>query len=94
MTRLNVHVRHCAEGWPMGGSSTPEECTSNFFRQQDGRPPCTSTAVWRVVEDHGLHLTIGLYCDADLPAEHLHHALAVNPARGNRRQQEERKEGT
>jgi hypothetical protein len=23
--------------------------------------------VWRVVEDHGMHLSISFYCDADLP---------------------------
>ncbi|MDX3555310.1 hypothetical protein PV729_26685 [Streptomyces europaeiscabiei] len=64
-----VRVFHRTEGWTMGGSPTPEPCTSNHFRQQDGRPACTAIAVWKVVEDHGLHLSIGFYCDVDLPAE-------------------------
>ena len=56
-------------GWIMTGSE-PEECTSNHHREQDGRPPCTDPAVWRVVEDCGMHLNIAFYCDADLPDEH------------------------
>lgn len=65
-----VRVFRQEAGWTVGGSATPAECTTNHHRQQDGRPPCAATAVWKVVEDHGLHLTIGFYCDADLPAEH------------------------
>jgi hypothetical protein len=72
-----VRVFHCADGWTMGGSQTPEACTSNHFRQQDGRPACEAAAVWKVVEDQGMHLSIGFYCDTDLPAEHRH--LAVRP---------------
>jgi len=64
-----VRVFHRADGWVMG-QPDPEACTSNQFRQQDGRQPCTDVAVWKVVEDHGMHLSIGFYCDADLPAEH------------------------
>lgn len=64
-----VRVFYRAAGWTMADPGT-EPCTTNFHREQDGRPPCTDTAVWKVVEDHGLHLTIGFYCDADLPDQH------------------------
>jgi hypothetical protein len=62
-------------GWVMTGSE-PEDCTTNFHRQQDGRPACTAAAVWKVVADHGLRLDIGFYCDTDLPAEHRPAAAA------------------
>jgi hypothetical protein len=69
-----VRVFHRADGWvlspSLSPSQTPEACTTNHHRQQDGRPACTEAAVWKVVEDHGMHLTIGFYCDADLPDEH------------------------
>lgn len=69
-----VRVFHRVDGWSMG-EENPEPCTTNFHRQQGGRPPCTATAVWKVVEEHvsadGFPmLTIGFYCDADLPAVH------------------------
>lgn len=64
-----VRVFRNPAGWIMTGSE-PEECTTNFHRQQDGRPACTDTAVWKVVEDHGLRLDIGFYCDTDLPDQH------------------------
>lgn len=62
-----VRVFHRPGGWTMAGPG-PEACTTNFHRQQDGRPACTDTAVWKVVEDHGMHLSIGFYCDAHQPA--------------------------
>ncbi|MEW2463094.1 hypothetical protein AB0872_20620 [Microbacterium sp. NPDC047426] len=65
-----VRVHHRPGGWVLPDYSDLADCTTNFHREQDGRPPCTDTAVWKVVEDHGLHLSIGFYCDADLPAEH------------------------
>lgn len=64
-----VRVFRNPSGWVMTGSA-PEDCTTNHFRAQDGRPACTDTAVWKVVEDHGLRLDIGFYCDTDLPGEH------------------------
>ena len=64
-----VRVFRNPSGWTMTGPSA-EECTTRFHREQDGRPPCTNTAVWKVVEDHGMRLDIGFYCDADLPVEH------------------------
>jgi hypothetical protein len=67
---LEVRVRHSAKGWVLPDFTDLHQCTTNHQRQQDGRPPCTAAAVWKVVEDHGMHLTIGFYCDADLPAEH------------------------
>jgi hypothetical protein len=64
-----VRVFHRPSGWVLPDFTDLADCTTNFHREQDGRPACTDTAVWKVVEDHGLHLTIGFYCDADLPAE-------------------------
>lgn len=73
-----VRVHHRAKGWVMPDFTDLHQCTSNHFRQQEGRPACTEIAVWKVVEDHGMHLTIGFYCDTDLPAEHR---PAARPAR-------------
>jgi hypothetical protein len=67
-----IRVRHCEDGWVLPDFSDLADCTTNHQRQLDGRPACTDAAVWRVVEDHGMHLTIGFYCDSDLPAEHRH----------------------
>ena len=65
-----VRVFRRDAGWVLPDYTDLADCTSNFHREQDGQLPCTGTAVWKVVEDHGMHLTIGFYCDADLPAEH------------------------
>lgn len=62
-----IRVVRRETGWVMRDFTDLEQCTTNFI---DGRPPCTAIAVWRVVEDHGMHLTIGFYCDADLPKQH------------------------
>ncbi|MEE1814246.1 hypothetical protein PUR59_04320 [Streptomyces sp. SP18ES09] len=66
----HVHTHHRPNGWTLPDFTDLADCTTNFHRQQDGRPTCTETAVWKVVENHGLHLTISFYCDADLPNEH------------------------
>lgn len=71
-----VRVLHRAGGWTLRGGPGPEACTSNHHRAQDGRPACTAPAVWKVVEDHGMHLTVGFWCDADLPDEHRPHPAA------------------
>lgn len=63
-----VRVFHRASGWAAPDFTDLADCTTNY--QQDGQLPCTETAVWKVVEDCGLHLNIGFYCDADLPTEH------------------------
>ncbi|WP_405676743.1 hypothetical protein OG292_19140 [Streptomyces sp. NBC_01511] len=65
-----VRTFHRDSGWVLPDYTDLADCTTNHHRAQDGRPLCTDTAVWKVVEDHGMHLTIGFYCDADLPAEH------------------------
>ena len=72
MTRRKpiVRVHHRPTGWVLPDYTDLADCTTNHHRQQDGRPPCTGTAVWKVVEDHGMHLTIGFWCDADLPEQH------------------------
>jgi hypothetical protein len=69
-----VRVFRCDTGWVMTGTA-PEPCTSNHHRAQDGREPCTATAVWKVVEEHESAdgfpmLSIGFYCDTDLPDKH------------------------
>ncbi|MEU1071870.1 MULTISPECIES: hypothetical protein [unclassified Streptomyces] len=66
----DVHVFHCPDGWLAPDYSDWADCTTNYRREQAGQPACTSTAVWKVVEHHGLCVTIGFYCDADLPEEH------------------------
>ena len=70
-----VRVFHRPAGWVLPDFTDLADCTSNFHREQDGRPPCTAVAVWKVVEDHESAdgfpmLSIGFYCDADLPDEH------------------------
>jgi len=68
----DVRVFHRAEGWTMGGSQTPEACTSNHRREQAGTPACTQTAAWKVVELYGMGASISFWCDNDLPSEHRH----------------------
>jgi len=68
-------VRRDARGWLLPDYSDLANCTSNHQRAQDGREPCTDTAVWKVVTegesaDGFPVLSIGFYCDADLPDEH------------------------
>ncbi|MER8004959.1 hypothetical protein [Streptomyces sp. NPDC094149] len=70
-----VRVFYRAAGWVLDGKSV-EPCTTNFHRQHLGHPACTDTAVWKVVENHGMSLSVGVYCDADLPAEHRSAARA------------------
>lgn len=72
-----VRVLHCADGWTLRGEPAPEACTSNFHREQDGRPVCTEPAVWKVVEHHDFGLTLSFWCDTDLPAEHKQHGEAA-----------------
>lgn len=76
---LTVIVRICRDdlGWVMRDYTDLEQCTSNHFRAEDGRPACTAKAVWRVVEDHGMHLTLSFWCDADLPEEYKPQATPV-----------------
>ncbi|MEU1194951.1 hypothetical protein ABZ446_01850 [Streptomyces sp. NPDC005813] len=68
--RPEVRVFHREAGWTINPEHGVETCTSNFYRQQDGRPACTDTAVWKVVQECGYGLSIGFYCDTDLPAEY------------------------
>lgn len=76
-TGPEVRVFHRTDGWTMGDATPPEPCTANYQRELGGREPCTGMAVWKVVEQHDFGLTIGFYCDADLPNEHRHLASAV-----------------
>lgn len=66
----DVSVFYREDGWTLSGSPEVQACTSNYVPEREGMPPCTATAVWKVVEQHPMHLTVGFWCDADLPAEH------------------------
>lgn len=66
----DIIVRHNPAGWPLPDYSDLADCTTNHQPQHAGRPACTAPAVWRVVEDHGMHLTISFWCDAHLSDEH------------------------
>ena len=75
----DVRVFHRSTGWVLPDYTDLAECTTNFHREQDGRHACTDAAVWKVVEERTSAdgfpmLTIGFYCDADLPDEHRHFA--------------------
>jgi hypothetical protein len=65
-----IRVLRRESGWVLPDYTDLADCTSNHHRAQEGREPCTGIAVWRVVEDHGMHLTISWWCDTDLPAVH------------------------
>ena len=70
-----VRVFRDDTGWVLPDFTDLADCTTNFHRAQDGRPGCTATAVWKVVAEHESAdgfpmLSIGFYCDADLPTEH------------------------
>lgn len=65
-----IHVRHNPTGWVLPDFTDLSDCTTNHIPANAGQLPCTETAVWRVVEDHGMHLTISYWCDGHLPAEH------------------------
>ncbi|MFE9850276.1 hypothetical protein ACFYPN_15900 [Streptomyces sp. NPDC005576] len=69
-TKPKIRVDHHSDGWLLPDYSDYAECTTNFHRTQDGRPPCADTAVWKVFEDHGMHQTFRWYCDTDLPAQY------------------------
>ncbi|MDX3582975.1 hypothetical protein [Streptomyces europaeiscabiei] len=72
-----VRVLHRADGWTVPALSPDvQACTSSYHREQAGEPPCTGTAVWKVVELGGLVTSIGFYCDADLPTENRPAATA------------------
>jgi hypothetical protein len=73
-----VRVFHRSAGWVLPDYTDLADCTTNHIPERAGMPPCTNTAVWKVVEDHGMHLTLSFWCDSDLPEEHRH--LATPPA--------------
>lgn len=75
----SVRVFRRPAGWVLPDFTDLADCTSNFHRAQDGRPACTGIAVWKVVEEHESAdgfpmLSIGFYCDTDLPDEHRQQA--------------------
>ena len=66
-----IRVFHRPAGWTLPFlSPDAQDCTTNHIPENADRPPCTNTAVWKVVEDHGMHLTVGFWCDDDMPDEH------------------------
>jgi hypothetical protein len=72
-----VRVRRNPAGWVLPDYTDLADCTSNHTPDNASRLPCTATAVWRVVEDHGMHLTITFWCDTDLPDEHRPQEVAA-----------------
>lgn len=65
--KSTVRVARREPGWLLRDATDFEPCTTNFL---EGRPACIQPAVWQVVEDHGMHLAIGYWCDGDLPEQH------------------------
>jgi hypothetical protein len=71
----DTHIHHHPDGWTIPtlepGTQT---CTTNHTPGADSRPPCTNTAVWKVVEhydhDDSPGLTLSFWCDSHLPDEH------------------------
>ncbi|MFJ5306117.1 hypothetical protein [Streptomyces sp. NPDC088350] len=63
-----VRVLRRDAGWTFSFEPGVQPCTIN--RISDGRQNCPDMAVWKVVEDHGLHLTISTWCDGHLPDGH------------------------
>jgi hypothetical protein len=71
-----IRVFHHPAGWTLPALSPDvQDCTTNHIPDRAGQLPCTALAVWRVVENHGMHLTLSFWCDNDLPAEHRPAAL-------------------
>lgn len=66
-----IRVRHRAAGWTVLALSVdPQDCTTNHLPDNAGQPPCTATAVWRVVQLCDMHATVGFWCDTHLPDKH------------------------
>ncbi|KOG21775.1 hypothetical protein [Streptomyces viridochromogenes] len=66
-----IRVFHRPDGWTIPHLEPhPQDCTTNHTGQRDGQPPCTATAVWKVVELYDLHATFSFWCDNDLPTEY------------------------
>lgn len=63
-------VFHRTDGWTFGSDPEVQTCTINHIPEEEGQRACTAKAVWKAVEDYGMHLTISFWCDADLPDEY------------------------
>jgi hypothetical protein len=72
-----VRVFHSADGWTVPYEPGTQTCTINHVPEDEGRQACAATAVWKVVQQRDLCLTIGFWCGGHLPPEHRH--LAVQP---------------
>lgn len=73
MTRRRpvVRVFHRPAGWLHAFLSPDvQDCTRNHQPAHKGKPRCTATAVWKVVEQHPMHLTVSFWCNTHLPTEH------------------------
>ena len=61
------------EGWPSKNHLATEPCRSVLARLNAGLPRCEAVAVWKVERCSRVggawYVTIGYYCDVDLPAE-------------------------
>jgi hypothetical protein len=70
-TDPEIRVFHQPAGWTLPYLEPgPQTCTTNFVPENAGQPPCTTTAVWKVVELHDLSATVSFWCDTHLPAQH------------------------
>lgn len=66
-----IRVAHRLTGWLLPYlSPDTQDCTTNHIPENEGRPPCTAAAVWKVVELYDMHATVSFWCDTHLPAEH------------------------
>jgi hypothetical protein len=66
-----IRVFHQPAGWTLPYLEPgPQTCTTNHTPDNEGQPPCTATAGWKVVELYDMHATVSFWCDTHLPAEH------------------------
>lgn len=64
----DVRVFHREDGWVFSIEPGTQPCTVN--RLPEGGQDCTATAVWKVVKSRALTLTLSVWCDGHLSAEH------------------------
>jgi len=77
---VRVHRRDA--DWVLPDFTDLADCTTNHIPDNEGQPPCTGTAVWKVVELYDMHATAGFWCDNHLPDEHRPAIPACPPVPG------------
>lgn len=60
-----VSLVYRKDGWILPDYSDYAQCGVN--NHQPDAPQCTDTAVWQVVENHGMHQTLTWWCATHLP---------------------------